>query len=92
MGLGIKDDDGVLLGEDDFVGLFVTFGVLEVELHGDLVQLRDLSHIDFMYLFEQVHLGRINVLGPLKNEQLIGSLLVHDQILSTDDSEHLLAG
>jgi hypothetical protein len=48
------------------------------------------SQHDPLVLNELVHFGWICILNPLIHKQLIWLLLFHDEVLSRDDSKHLL--
>lgn len=91
LGFDVHDDDRVLLGEDDLLRVSA-FQRLKVELHGDLVEDRVAFNHKVLDEAELVHLIGVWVLDPPEQEQLIGLLLLHDQVLTTDDTKHLLVG
>lgn len=87
--LEIEFDDASGLYEENLVGLSV-FGVLEVELHTNLVKN---GHIFDNNSLDLLKLGfGISVDGSLllENKELIGLLLLHNQVFATDAGNKLV--
>ena len=89
--INVQDNNRVLFGKDDLVWLLVSFGVLEKESHRDLIKLLNLRHVDGLDPLKKIHLSWVLILRSLVQVEFVWPLLVHDQVLSTDDGEHFLA-
>ena len=95
--LEVKRENLIILDEDYRVGFILscyilTFAdLLEVELHANLME-------HFVVLLQQYPLvehelvleGGVEGLDSLVNEELVLHLLIHDEVLSTDDGEPVL--
>lgn len=81
----VQSDDSIGLHENERIQLLSTGHVLEVVLHAHLVENWDVFH---HYSFVELV---VLVSCLLKHEKLIDFLLLHDKVLSRNDSEELLA-
>lgn len=81
----------LLLDKDDLVWVTVSVNILEVILHAHLVEVRDVLDYDSFDEFELI----VGVLtsGSLsfEDKKLVLLLLILDKVLTTDDSQVVLA-
>jgi hypothetical protein len=81
----VELEDKLWLCKDDCIWIFTIFGLLEMIFHAYFVEDWQVFNYDSLVLLERVVLvGRFSF-DFLKDEKLVLFLLVHDQVLATDD-------
>lgn len=87
----VKLHDRLFFGEEDVGRISAMLCGLETELHANAVEFLSLLNIDGLDKLEFVHgIHCIQVLFSLEQEELVWLLLVHNQVLSTDNRKNLL--
>jgi hypothetical protein len=82
LGLEVEGEDLVDLGKKNLFSLNWPWYDSEMEIHGDLLEMFD--------VFNHNSVNEISVTSirlPSVDEQLVGLLLIHDQVLATNDCQ-----
>ena len=89
----IKLDNLLLPGENQSVWISPILGVFERKLHGNEIELRVFSNSNSPDLFKFVgSVGlSIQIFHPFVDEYLIAFILIHDQLLTCNDRQEVLA-